>query len=231
MLTLGIETSGPVAGLALAGPEGILAADWFEHGQRLVPLLAQRVRGLLDYAGVSLAALEGIGVSAGPGSFTGIRIGVTFAKSLAYALERPVTAVDTLAAFAAEAPGLPPGERWVVVPGVRGEHFVGRFRMEIDAGLVEAAPGECRRTAELLEQAVALSGPAVVLPAADLQPELASGLGDRILWKTPRRSPQGDTIAVLARRQLLAGEFCPVHDLAPRYLRRSTPELRLEAKA
>jgi tRNA threonylcarbamoyladenosine biosynthesis protein TsaB len=67
------------------------------HQERLAPLLAE----LMAEAGVAFADLDGVAVTVGPGSFTGLRVGLAFAKGLGLALERPVTGVGTLHAMAA----------------------------------------------------------------------------------------------------------------------------------
>ena len=67
------------------------------HQERLAPLVAE----VMAEAGVPFADLEQIGVTIGPGSFTGLRVGLAFAKGLGLALGKPVTGVPTLLALAA----------------------------------------------------------------------------------------------------------------------------------
>jgi tRNA threonylcarbamoyladenosine biosynthesis protein TsaB len=69
------------------------------HQERLAPLLTEVMAG----AGVGFDQLDRIGVTVGPGSFTGLRVGLAFAKGLGLALERPVVGVGTLEALAASA--------------------------------------------------------------------------------------------------------------------------------
>jgi tRNA threonylcarbamoyladenosine biosynthesis protein TsaB len=69
------------------------------HQERLAPLVAE----VMAEAGAGFADLDGIAITAGPGSFTGMRVGLAFAKGLGIALERPVTGVGTLQALAASA--------------------------------------------------------------------------------------------------------------------------------
>jgi tRNA threonylcarbamoyladenosine biosynthesis protein TsaB len=69
------------------------------HQERLAPL----VREVMQEAGLAFARLDRIGVTVGPGSFTGLRVGLAFAKGLGLALDRPVTGVGALEALAASA--------------------------------------------------------------------------------------------------------------------------------
>lgn len=86
--------SGPDGGCRVLGMES--SAEALSHLRDLVPLTEK----LLSRLGVAKSALSHIAVSAGPGSFTGIRIGVTTARALGQALNLPVIAVPTLDAFA-----------------------------------------------------------------------------------------------------------------------------------
>src|SRR6516164_649368 len=72
------------------------------HQERLAPM----AREVMADAGLAFADLDRIGVTVGPGSFTGLRVGVAFAKGLSLALDRPAVGIGTLEALAAEAIGL-----------------------------------------------------------------------------------------------------------------------------
>lgn len=100
MKILGIETSGPIASVAIIEESrliGIKMGDFnVTHSQTLMPLLDK----LLKETKTSLEEIEAIAVSAGPGSFTGLRIGSAAAKGLALALDKPLVHVPTLHAMA-----------------------------------------------------------------------------------------------------------------------------------
>ena len=99
MYILAIETTGPFCSVALVNDEGLFmeksSEEEMNHLQGLLPLTQQ----LLDEAGVEKTQLTHVAASVGPGSFTGIRIGVSTARALGQALNLPLVAVPTLEAF------------------------------------------------------------------------------------------------------------------------------------
>lgn len=106
MLVLGLDTC--LAGCSVAVLDGarvVAAAREVMargHQERLAPM----AREVMAEAGLAFGRLDRIAVTVGPGSFTGLRVGVAFAKGLALALDRPAVGVGTLEALAAEAEGL-----------------------------------------------------------------------------------------------------------------------------
>jgi tRNA threonylcarbamoyladenosine biosynthesis protein TsaB len=106
MIVLGLDTCLAACSVAVVG-EGRVLAYASElmargHQERLAPMAEQAMRA----AGLDFADLDRIGVTIGPGSFTGLRVGLAFAKGLAAALGRPLASVGLLEALAAEADGL-----------------------------------------------------------------------------------------------------------------------------
>jgi len=95
-LILSIETATFVCSVALHRDGELMGSlELFQgnvHGQKLMPLIA----ALLSQVGVKLEALDAVAVSKGPGSYTGLRIGVSTAKGLAFAQDIPIIGVDTL---------------------------------------------------------------------------------------------------------------------------------------
>jgi tRNA threonylcarbamoyladenosine biosynthesis protein TsaB len=133
MLILAFDTATEVATSALVDDGEVLG----ERVSRAVTLL-EDVDALLRQAGARTGDLDALAVGIGPGSFTGVRIGLATARGLALVLEIPVAGVSTLAALAAGAPGATP-----VIDARRREVFVlqdePRVIMPTD---LEPAPGE-----------------------------------------------------------------------------------------
>jgi tRNA threonylcarbamoyladenosine biosynthesis protein TsaB len=174
------------------------------HQERLAPM-AQEV---MAAAGLPFAALDRIGVTVGPGSFTGLRVGLAFAKGLGLALGKPCVGVGTLEALAASEPG--PGLTAAVIDAKRGQVYLQAFEgaaavMAPDALPVETADA---RLAELWRGGpLRLVGPGAAL-LAGIAPEAVATL---------RAAP--DPVAVCA---LAAGRTAPAR---PLYLR--APDAKL----
>lgn len=231
MIVLGIETTGDAAGVAVADGGGVLAELVFRHRMQLSRLLVPRIAEVLALAELELAQVEGIGVSIGPGSFTGLRIGVTTAKALAMARGIPAAAVPTLTALAREHPAPPGALICAVAPASATQLFTALFQWR--DGKLEARAEEMLMPSQDLAKKLAQAPMEVVLAGdpgthGDL---LRQALGPRLTTAGGSGSPRPGTIARLARERLLAGEVEPAHLLSPRYLRVSTAEARRQEAA
>jgi tRNA threonylcarbamoyladenosine biosynthesis protein TsaB len=103
-MILGIETATQICGVALC-QDGKLVGEYRLNIKNVhAGMLIQYVRRLLADSRLKTADLDAIAVSIGPGSFTGLRIGLASAKGLAFAHEHPVVGVPTLQALASQAP-------------------------------------------------------------------------------------------------------------------------------
>ena len=135
---LGMDTATRATAVALAGPEGELFEAWDDqpagrrplHAAQLLPLCAQ----VLERAGRSFAELDCLAVGTGPGTFTGLRIGVASARALAQAGKTPLVGISTLRSLALNALGdqaLPAaGAVVAVLDARRGEAFVGGWSVD-----------------------------------------------------------------------------------------------------
>ena len=129
MTILTIETTGPLASVALIDQDrNVLERvndTRYSHLEELVPM----IRALMSEGGKDPEDIGAIAVSRGPGSFTGIRIGMTTAKALAQVWEKPVIEVPTLKSFAYH-PGIAPGTLTVpVLDARRKQVYAGAFRI------------------------------------------------------------------------------------------------------
>jgi tRNA threonylcarbamoyladenosine biosynthesis protein TsaB len=164
MITLALDTAIGACSVAVVRNGEALAvlSEPMTRGHQ--ERLGSIVKAAMEQAGVPFADLDRIGVTVGPGSFTGLRVGLAFAKGLGLALARPCIGVGTLEALAASDPGA--GLTAAVIDGKRGQLYLqvfagGAALMAPDALPVEIAAA---RLAELWR-----GGPArIVGPGADL---------------------------------------------------------------
>jgi tRNA threonylcarbamoyladenosine biosynthesis protein TsaB len=163
------------------------------------------VQRALEEAGIGLAAIDAFAVSIGPGSFTGLRIGLATVKAFALGTAKPVAAVPTLAAMAW--PEREPGVLLVpLLDARRGELYAAAYR-GLGDGLVR-----------VLEEGV--------WRPEELEARLA-GLG---LARSVVAAPRAEAVGEIGARILARGQGRPAADLVPRYLRRAEAEARRTGK-
>lgn len=234
MRLLGLDTATSTAGIAIVDHDGRVLAE-ARHGTRGRGAdLLVAIDQLCREAGVAPAALSAIAIGAGPGSFTGLRIGMATAKGIAFAADRPLWAVSSLAALAEDARDELAGEPWVHADAVicaaldarRGELFAGCFHRGVALAPERViAPGELAAwVAEVAAAAGAGSAPAVRFAgdAIDAHRAVLAPLAAAHSWLAAR-TPSGRAVARVA----LAGARVDItRGGAPTYIRPSEAEVR-----
>lgn len=99
-IILGIETATQTCSVAITANEQVLALKESSGSNEHSTLLTQYIQEVIELAGVETKSIDAIAVSIGPGSYTGLRIGLSAAKGLCYALDKPLIVVSTLKAIA-----------------------------------------------------------------------------------------------------------------------------------
>lgn len=230
MSILAIDTATQVSSVAVASETRLLAELTMQarltHSETLLPHMEQ----VLKMANVKKEELEGIAVSLGPGSFTGLRIGLAAAKAVCYALKLPLVGVPTLEALAWHYP----------VAGVRV------------MTLLDAQKGNAYRQSfrwhngrmEALEEITVVSLPEVIASCAALQEPVVL-LGDVVSKKIAGKfelpsnvslapahlvMPRAACVAMVGLKKLAVGETGNVMDMEPIYIRRSEAEVLWEKR-
>ncbi|MGC1304230.1 MAG: tRNA (adenosine(37)-N6)-threonylcarbamoyltransferase complex dimerization subunit type 1 TsaB [Caulobacteraceae bacterium] len=128
MKLLALDTALDACSVAVLDGAAVLAACSEPmqrgHQERLAPMTAEAMTA----AGVAFADLGRIAIAVGPGSFTGVRVGLAFAKAMALALDLPCIGIGTLEVLAASAPEEAPGLVAAVIDARRGQVYVQPFR-------------------------------------------------------------------------------------------------------
>ncbi|RMG87963.1 MAG: tRNA (adenosine(37)-N6)-threonylcarbamoyltransferase complex dimerization subunit type 1 TsaB [Candidatus Dadabacteria bacterium] len=222
---LGIDTADRTAGVAVV-VEGALACEVVvATGPRQSRRLTALIEEALAEAGVRRDELAAVAVTAGPGGFTGVRVGVAAAKGLALALGIPVVGVSTLEALAGRM-GPWPGVVAPVLDAKKRQVYAGAWDGLTGEPLVPPAawdPGAfARAVADLGRPAVFLGGG--VTPYREVFRE---ALGERYHEAPPEHGtvPPG-RVALLGWARWQRGEAVPPETLVPTYLRRSEAEER-----
>jgi tRNA threonylcarbamoyladenosine biosynthesis protein TsaB len=124
---LAIDTASDVCAVGVALPDGRALVESRTVGRGHAEILMPMIEKVLAEAGVALADLDRIAVTVGPGSFTGVRVGVAAARGLALATGVPAVGISTLAVHAAEARALGAGAVLAVVAAGRGQIYGARY--------------------------------------------------------------------------------------------------------
>ncbi len=213
MIVLGIETSSRWSGVALTAEKGPLGEFHLQEGGRTEHLHLLMVR-LVEAAGLTPLSIGGVAVSLGPGSFTGLRIGIGAAKGISLATGCPVVGVP-LVPLLAEAVIPWEGETAVWIDAGRGEVFGALYRMGEEASAGRTAPPEehLRR----LGRGETLFVGTGALRYRDL---VEQEMGGRARFLERRRSfPDASRVARWGRELLLSGAADGIDNLEPLYLR------------
>ncbi|WP_258358642.1 tRNA (adenosine(37)-N6)-threonylcarbamoyltransferase complex dimerization subunit type 1 TsaB [Moorella sulfitireducens (nom. illeg.)] len=230
MLVLGLDSATQVAGVALMDGDRLVAEMFFNtrknHSQRLLPMIA----ALLREAGVKPADLDGLAVALGPGSFTGLRIGLATVKGLAHAAQKPVAGVPTLDGLAWNAWEVP-GLVCPVLYARRQEVYTALYRWQ-EGKLCRLTPYQAGDPHSLVASLKSYTGPVYFLgDGVDPYREAWQQLGSRARF-LPSTSilPRAAQIARLGRERLLGGQEDDLFQLKPLYLRPSPAERQDESK-
>jgi tRNA threonylcarbamoyladenosine biosynthesis protein TsaB len=220
MFVLGIDTSGKSGGVTLAEAQEhgfrVLASAAIEGGTfsaQLVPTIA----AILEKHRLSVRQLDGFAVTSGPGSFTGLRVGLSAVKGLAEVLNKPIVTVSLLEALASLSPQN--GRVVAALDAGRGEVFYGLY--EVSAGTAAKVTEQLLSMDEFLEQA--RKAGITLIVSSDVKVAEAASVGGSKTQLLER--PDSSVVARLGARKLASGDRVPVEALDANYLRRSDAEL------
>ncbi len=220
-MILGIETATSICSVGLAAGGQIIAELRFNIKNVHAEILAESIQQLLKLSGVSLQQMTAFAVSIGPGSFTGLRIGLATAKGLAFTSGKPLVAVSTLQAQAAAGMQCSVrGAQYSVIPVIKareGEVYTARFqntwpepRQQSDEMLLPVGPFQ-----QWLQPPAALCGNGVAM----LQKHgVLENLSDSVAVPETAALLSGGIIARLGEIKLARGETADLPNLEPRYL-------------
>lgn len=220
MIGLGIDTSTKVGSLALVQDQRLLIEETIDaelnHSARLLPTL----EAAMEKTGLSRKDLHSIGVGIGPGSLTGIRVGLAFAKGLVFALGKPLVGVCSLEAIAHRHKDYP-GVLSVIVDGKMGGFYHAAYRWR-ESQIEEVSPVSIFGAEDLIRNlplgALVLSPDAERLPG-DLVERFPTGCRLEMI----PLYPQAEYIACRAVEKVTGGKYDSEEKIEPIYLRPGVP--------
>jgi len=231
MNLLALETTTDICSIAVAEDERLLGEYNFAHAMDLSRRLMPNVVSLLRDSGLEVKDLQGIGVSLGPGSFTGLRIGVATAKTLAQTLGTPIVGVVTLDLLAHQFDYLPDALVLPLIKVRKGEVYYAFYRA--NQGTIERisdyesgpVPDVCQSAIGNPQSEMIIVGDA----ARDSFRALREALGERATLAPDWLSyPKASILAKLTHDMILREETADPISLVPFYIRKSAPEHRAE---
>ena len=222
-ISLSIETTCSRGGVALGRGDAIVAQDFFDASRRHAATLVAKLKALFEGQGLAPADLDELYVSVGPGSFTGTRVGVTVARTLAQMVPHArCVAVPTARAIAQAAMVIEWSRLTVLSDATEGGVHLAVF---------ERQAGACQplteRDVAIADLRAALEGPLLITGPAAHAPILSAVLADipgvEVLPPdSPYHQPTPSAVWEVGRTLADAGQFTPYDQLLPLYSRPPT---------
>ena len=224
MLILAFETSAKAASVALMDEKKLLGESYQNTGLTHSQTLMVMAEDLLKQCGKTVADVTAVAVAQGPGSFTGVRIGVAAAKGLAWGGQLPSYGVSPLEAMA-ESLGIYQGYVCPVMDARRSQVYNALFYVN-QGQLQRVKEDRAIALSELKEELQTLDGPVFLVgDGSSLTYSTLSGdLPALVLPPEHRMHQRATGVAILAARKQAAGEAADGNALTPNYLRLSQAE-------
>jgi tRNA threonylcarbamoyladenosine biosynthesis protein TsaB len=225
MLVLGIETSTPHTSVALGTEQGLVASTVFASQHASHEVVIPTVQRLLAWTDLRLSSIAGIGVGIGPGLFTGMRVGIATAKTLAQVLGVPVLGLASLDVLAFSARY----SRRIICAAIdakRGEVFYAFYR-PVPGGVTRERQFEVASPAALAAELQARPDDVLVVGNGGLvyRRELEEAGNHVEIASATLAFPSAGAVVELAVPRFQREEFDRMYELQPLYIRKSDAEI------
>ena len=233
MFILGIDTATDILGLAIV-ENGKMIIDYkvqkddSTHSAMIIPAL----KNILTMAGLSMESIDAIAISIGPGSFTGLRIGLATAKGLALALSIPIVGVNSLEAYAFSQE-TPPGILCPMVKARKGEYYYTLYRKNNQNDHpCRVTPFMCRDWSSIKEKILLFHQPVYIfgqglqeIPGTDHRNQIPGNIHFLFREQEP---PGALNVALIGSERMHDQKHDDAATLSPFYIRKSTAEMTIE---
>ncbi len=229
MLILGITTSTVQVGCAIGGHEGVLGAVHSSRGRRHAETLTPAIQFLCRQTRVELGDIGAVAVDLGPGLFTGLRVGISAAKALAYARRLPMIGVPSLDLLAFPVRHT---SRTIVcaIDARRGELFSATYRQS-PGGVQRLGPPKVSTPDDLASDLLVITDDLLLVGDGALRYQdvfediTAAEVADHGL-----AFPLASSLVQLAHSRALREEFVRPEELSPLYLRKPDAEVSWQGR-
>ncbi len=218
MIVLGLETCTRTASVAIVDEESVIAERVVRLGREQCRQIPGMILGVLEDAKTCLDAVDALAVGIGPGSFTGLRVGVAAVKALAFARRKPVLGFTSLEALAANVPHQSRPVWTLLDTGrARGDVYWARFECGTEIPELKEGPG-CLTVGDVankIEAPALLVGDTICRREAELRCLAKAGVefcGWALAW------PRASTMGTVAYHRFARGEGARAEEILPVYV-------------
>ena len=240
---LAVETSGKSGSVSVlrANPQSVICdSEDLPQQWGSAKTLAPTIQRLLKDLSIELTSLDAIALVTGPGSFTGLRVGVATAKAMAYALQIPVVEVDTLDAIAFQNVQVPDQVMHMIMDAYRGQLFYASYVVKREGTFEKLTETKIVDMTELVgsildapssTERILFFGPGcsrfqkTLLDDDWLGGRDLSSIRSRFVWdETPKSIPQAESVARLGLQRFIRNQTLDPMSVMPHYYRASAAE-------
>lgn len=232
---MGIDTATNVFNMAIID-NGKIIVDYRiqKEGITHSAIIITVLKNILDITGLGLESLKGIAVSIGPGSFTGLRIGLATAKGLAFSLSIPIIGVNTLESYSFSWKDLP-GILCPMIKARKGEYYFTLYQKEQNNDdLTRIEKYQCKDWLSIQEKLLELDQPVYIFGQGLIEivgNENRNNFLSNIHFLLREQDPPGAAnIALIGKVRILKEQTDDVFNLSPFYIRKSTAEIEKEER-
>lgn len=230
MLVLAIDSSSSTATCALVSEKGVLGEINLNDKKQHSVLLMDLIDDLLKYNNLKIKDLDGFAISEGPGSFTGLRIGMATVKGLSFASKKPSVCVSSLDALAYNISGFN-GIICPIIDALRGNVYASLYKKEGDE-LVSLSEKECISLTDLIEKIKEKNEDVIFVGDGIIKHKeaLKEALPNCSFAPSHSSYPRAASVGELGLRLLESGASHDLNTYAPIYLRKSQAEREYEER-
>lgn len=221
MFALALETSGRLGSIALFCDGALVEERTYPHGLQHAAAIVPMIDSLCRERSIAPKQLEQIYISIGPGSFTGLRVGVTLAKTLAFSTGAKIVAVPSVDILVENLPA-DAANAIIVLDAKRGQIFTARYARNADGNWINVEPAHLDTLAKMIERSpkpVHLIGEGIPFHRASIPESSDVIVADESLWL-----PSAAVVGRLGHSRAQTGDFVDPFHLLPTYVRLAEAE-------